>query len=446
MNQLKHLNEQRAKIQEELDGIFSLCEKEKRSRNEDEKKRYNELVAKEAELTEEIKALEAHEERRKALAKDLPPVTFDTPGKDSVGKDEAKNLRKLSIGKALTEIRNNNFTGIEKEVNQWGKKQLRDIGRETDMGFSIPADLIAWGERDYKRRFEQRDFTIGTEGADIMQTNLGALIPLLRPQPILDTLGVQFLTGLTGDFQLPRQTAAATMSWQTETGASSESTPTTDNIKLTPNRCSGYVDISRLSTIQSSFSIESWIRNEIATALAQEIDRVGIEGSGASNEPTGVINTAGVGSVSHGTNGGAPTWPLVLEFLSDIEVANAPLNSLAYLSTFQNKAKLMSTPKQATGVEGNFIMTNPNELAGYRFAASNQVPADGTKGTGTNLSAMVFGNWSELYIGQFGAINLMTDPYTQMVNSLIRFYIEVFADVKVRHAASFSVATDIVTA
>lgn len=445
MNRLKHLREERAKIQEQLDAIFALCEKEKRSRNEEEKKTFAELEAKESELSKEIADLEKHEERKKALAANVTPVVFDTPGKDPVGKDDAKSLRKLSLGKALMEIRNNSFTGIEKEVNTWGKKQLRDIGRETDMGFSIPADLIAWGERDYKRRFEQRDFTITTEGADIMQTDLGSLIPLLRPQPILDTLGVQFLTGLTGDFQLPRQTAAATMAWSTETAASTESTPTTDNIKLTPNRCSGFVDISRLSTIQSSFSIENWIRNEIATALAQEIDRVGIEGSGTSNEPTGVINTSGVGTVAHGTNGAAPTWPLVLEFIKDIEVANAPLNALAFLSTFQNKAKMMSTPKQSSGVEGNFILSTPGELAGYRFAASNQVPADGTKGTGADLSAMVFGNWSELYVGQFGAVNLMTDPYTQMINSLIRFYIEIFADVKVRHAASFSVATDIVT-
>jgi HK97 family phage major capsid protein len=445
MSRLKQLYEERAQVRDQIDAIFGLCEKEKRSRNEDEKKKFNELTARESELDTEIKDLEAHEERKKALATDVRPVNFDTPGKDSVGKDEGKNLRKLSITKAIRQIRDNKFDGVEKEVNDWGKKQLRAIGKEADMGFSIPAELIAWGERDYRNRFEKRDFTIGTEGPDIMQTDLGALIPLLRPQPILDRLGVQFLTGLTGDFQLPRQTAAATMSWQTETGASTESTPTMDNIKLTPKRCSGYVDISRLSTIQSSFSIEQWVRNEIQTALAQELDRVGINGSGASNEPTGVLNTAGVGTVDHGAAGGAPTWAKVLEFISDIEVANAPLSSLAYLSTFQNKAKMMSTPKQASGVEGNFIMTSPNELAGYPFHASNQVPSNLTEGAGSNLSAEIFGNWSELYIGQFGAINLMTDPYTQMVNSLIRFYIEVFADVKLRHPASFSVAVDIAT-
>lgn len=429
-----------------MQSIFDTCEKENRSRSDEEKKQWNDLKAKRDAFDVEIKDLEEQAVISKRAAANVSPVVFDTPGKEVVGKDDVKNLRKLSIGKALMEVRNNNFTGVEKEVNTWGKKQLREIGKDSEMGFSIPADLIAWGERDYQRRFEKRDFTITTEGADIMQTNLGALIPVLRPQPVLDTLGVQFLTGLTGDFQLPRQTAAATMAWATENGAATESTPTTDNIKLTPNRCAGFVDISRLSTIQSSFSIENWIRNEIATALAQEIDRVGVNGSGTAPEPRGIINTTGVGTVVHGANGAAPTWPLVLEYISDIQVANAPQNTLAYLSTFQNKSKMMSTPKQSSGVEGNFIMNNPNELAGYRFQASNQVPANLTKGTGTNLSAMVFGNWSELYVGQFGAVNLMTDPYSQMINSLVRFYIEVFADVKVRHAASFSVANDIITA
>jgi HK97 family phage major capsid protein len=444
MNQLKHLKEERAKIQEQLDAIFTLCETEKRARNEAEKKSYDDLKAKVKAFDEEIEAVEEHEARKRKIAANTSPVTFDTPGKDPVGKDESKNLRKLSITRALSKVREGNFDGVEKEVNQEGKKELRSIGKGGDMGFSIPSFLIGWGQRDIDR-FEKRDIDITTEGTDIMQTDFGALIPVLRAQPIVDRLGAQFLTGLTGDFQLPRQSAAATMAWAAETGASTETTPTFDNVKLSPKRCSGFIDISRQSIFQANFSIENWVRNEIQTAIAQELDRVAIEGSGTLNQPTGVINTSGVGAVSHGTNGGAPTWPLVLEYQTDIEVANAPLASLAYLSTFQNKAKMMSTPKQSTGVEGNFIQNLPNELAGYPFFASNQVPADGTKGTGTALSAMVFGNWAELMVGQFGAVTLMSDPYSQMINSLIRFYIEVFADIKVRHAASFSVATDIVT-
>lgn len=442
MNQLKHLREERAKIQEQLDAIFSLCEKEKRSRNENEKKQYDDLVAKEEAMNVEIADLEKHEERKKILAASSTPVTFDTPGKDYLGKEERKNVKRLSIAKAMGEIRSNNFTGVEKEINEQGKEQLRAIGKGTSEGFSIPSELVVWGQK------EKRDLTIGTEGGDIMDKQFGALIPVLRPNPLLASLGTQFLTGLGADFQLPRQSAAATMAWQTETGASTESTPTFDNITLTPKRCSGYIDIARQAMIQSSFALENWVRNELSTALAQEIDRVGINGSGSSNEPTGLLNTSSIGSVSMGASvGGAPTWAKMVEFTSTAAIANADFGSIHWLTTPQAKAKMLVTPKQSSGVEGNFILAEPgNSLLGYSLHASNLVPSTLVEGgSGSVLSAIIFGNFNELYVGQFGAINLMSDPYGQMINGIVRFYIELFADVKLRHAASFTCSLDTVT-
>ena len=44
--------------------------------------------------------------------------------------------------------------------------------------------------------------------------------------------------------------------------------------------------------------------------VASAIDTVGINGGG-SNEPTGILQTSGIGSVAIGTNGGAPTGPLL---------------------------------------------------------------------------------------------------------------------------------------
>lgn len=74
MNRLKHLNEQRALIQTDLDGIRALCEKENRSRNDAEKTKWAELVKKRDDLDEEIKIEEEENKRSVQKALNTPPA------------------------------------------------------------------------------------------------------------------------------------------------------------------------------------------------------------------------------------------------------------------------------------------------------------------------------------------------------------------------------------
>jgi HK97 family phage major capsid protein len=441
MNQLKHLKEERAKIQEQLDAIFSLCEKEKRSRTEDELKKYTELVAKEAEFTKEIEDLEKHEERKKALAANQPPVSFDAPGKEKFSDKDKKEIRNYKMGKALSALaEERKLDGLEAEVNAEAIKERTEVKGAgfNSRGLYIPSWLI---------QFEKRDVTIGTESGDIMQTTLGSLIPILAPKTVCAKLGVNFITGLTGDYQRPRVSGAPSFAWQTEQGASTETTPTFDNWKMTPKRVSAYLEWSNQAQIQASFGLEGELRKLLNQYLGIQWDSKALQGDGTSNTPTGILYTSGVGSVSFGaTDGGAPTWAKMVEFQSDIETANAPDGAIAYVSTPVAKAKLMSTPRQSSGVEGNFIMNNPNECIGYPFVSTNQMPATLTEGgSGAALSGLIFGNFNEANIGFFGGLNLIYDNITGATTGTQRLYIEQFLDVKLNHPASFSVSVDMIT-
>jgi HK97 family phage major capsid protein len=442
MNQLKHLNEQRAKVQEELDSIFAACEKEKRSRNEDELKRYAELIAQEASLTEEIKAVEANEERKKKLAASVTPVTFETPSKEKFSPSEKRDMKSYRIGNALKAIaEERKMEGLEAEVNQEAVKERNSVQGAgfNSRGLYIPSWMIG---------YEKRDVTIGTESGDIMKTDFGGLIPILAPKTVTAQLGVNFITGLTGDYQRPRVSGAPAFAWQTEQGASGETTPTFDNWKMTPKRVSAYLEWTNQAQIQASFGLEGELRKLLNQYLGIEWDSKTLQGAGTSNTPTGILYTSGVGSVSMGaTNGGAPTWAKMIEFQSDIETANAPDGAIAYVSTPVGKAKLMVTPRQASGVEGNFIMNNPKELIGYPFISTNQMPANLTEGTESGtLSGVIFGNFNEANVGFFGGVNLIYDNITGATTGTQRLYIEQFLDVKLNHPASFSVCVDMITA
>lgn len=82
-------------------------------------------------------------------------------------------------------------------------------------------------------------------------------------------------------------------------------------------------------------------------------------------------------------------------------------------------------------------------MNGYRTFVTTQISKTLTEGTSSDLSALIFGNWAELYIGQWGGIDIMVNPYTKAKESLIEYIIESYMDVNVRHAASFAISKDV---
>jgi HK97 family phage major capsid protein len=109
---------------------------------------------------------------------------------------------------------------------------------------------------------------------------------------------------------------------------------------------------------QSDPSVEQVLRNDIINTFARKIDDVAIEG-GASNAPSGIIANSSTNVVAMGTNGAAITYAKVVELMKAVEEDNAMINSSAFLTNPKVIAALRTVSKQASGVEGNFIM-DPN--------------------------------------------------------------------------------------
>ena len=105
---------------------------------------------------------------------------------------------------------------------------------------------------------------------------------------------------------------------------------------------------------------------------------------------------------------------------------------------------MRQTSRQASGVEGNFILNDTNTLLGYNVASTTLVPSDLTKGSGSNLSAAIFGNFSDLMIGMFGGLDVLVDPYTGSSTGATRVALYQDIDVAVRHAESFAAIKDII--
>jgi hypothetical protein len=57
---------------------------------------------------------------------------------------------------------------------------------------------------------------------------------------------------------------------------------------------------------------------------------------------------------------------------------------------------------------------------------------------------MIFGNWSELVIAQWGGIDLLVDPFSRSKEALIVLTIHSWYDMGVRHNKSFTICNEII--
>ena len=357
-----------------------------------------------------------------------------------------KEVRQFSFVRAIKALSNpqdrraQEEAAFEFEVSEAAAKKE---GR-TSRGLLIPVDVL----------YGKRDLTTSTASGTAKAGNLVAtdllsasFIDVLRNKMVLNTLGAQFLTGLNGNVAIPRKTSASSAYWVAENVAPTESSnaPAFDQVTMSPKTLGAYVDISRRLMLQSSLDIENLVRNDLATSIAVAMDGAAVAGSG-SNKPTGVLNTSGIGSVTLGTNGGAPTWGMVVNLVREVEIDNALTGSAAFLTNGQVKAKLSTTARQSSGVEGNFILgPDMANLYGYPIYVSQQMPSNLSKGTGSNLSAMIFGVWSDLLIGQWSGIDLLVDQYSGSNAGTVRIVAFHDCDFAVRHPESFAECNEIIT-
>ena len=83
-----------------------------------------------------------------------------------------------------------------------------------------------------------------------------------------------------------------------------------------------------------------------------------------------------------------------------------------------------------------------SQIAGRRFEFSNNVPSNLTKGSGTDLSAVIYGNFADLLIGLYGTLEILVDPYTDFAKGTTGIRALQSIDIAVRHAESFAAMQD----
>ena len=437
MNKIKALKEERGRLLGELSTLQTTIEREARSMAESETNRLAEIEARLGAIKAEVETLEK--------LQNLAAQAAGHTASRSEEKEKQDMAREYSFKRAIDLAVTGRREGVEGEFSAIGAEEFQRSG------VSVSAHSIKIPSQVFKRDMSVTGGTNGSEGGVNVQTSVGSIIDVLLPKTVLSGLGVQQLSVLVGNLDMPTASTVPSAGWNTENGSATEKSPAFSKVTFSPKRLAAYIQVSNQFFLKSSNIIDDYVRNWLLNAMAQSLETAAIKGGG-SNEPTGIIANSsvnvtyagGASSNSTNANGIAPVWADVVNLMKAVENANG--DGVAYLTNPKVKAALQTIPRQSSGVEGNFIWpAGGMDLNGYPVATSTLVPSNLSKGSSSTLSAMIFGDFSKMAIASFGGgMELTVDPYSGATAGLTNVVLNAYMDVNLLQPTAFAVCKDIV--
>jgi len=411
---MRNSNEISAELETRL-GEFESCQDAAQRKD---------LAGKVEELTAELKDAQLSEAARKAQANQR----VFTP-------KEEKEIRSFSISKFLRQsLPGETMDGIEAEMAQEGKREFQQSIKGAAEGVFLPSSLL--------RVYYYTNASEANYGQAFVEQTALTYIGKLRNATIGRRLGVRYLDGLQGNIAFV--TGGADASWVAEEAAASKEKPAYTKAVMSPKRLQVLQGVTYDLMHQSSKALDNLIMEDMVKAHAVALDAAIFAGSGSSGQPTGVLSASGVNSIAIGANGGPLTYDLLVQMETEVGIDNGLLDdTLAYVSNATVQGKLKTIP-QIAGYP--YYLMNDGKVNGYPFFMTNSIPSNGTKGTGSNLSAAIFGNWSEVLVGNWGGLQLIVDPYTAKANGVLEISAAAYHDVLVRTPQAFCKIVDITTA
>jgi HK97 family phage major capsid protein len=438
----------------EAKTIFQTAAAASRDLSAEERPKFDGLMAEADSLEARAKQVERFDVLEAELAgvggRQAPPLPHEDPANTRRGQHVYSMLKAMRQRMYAAEGKGQ-LDGLELEVhNELAKRKNPNSpvrGVLVPWSLSVDPQAARRGRKAFGLTPEARALDT-TAGVGSIPTILeSTMIDILRARMVTQQMGAKVLADMQGLFAIPRQNAAASFFWVAEGGAPTGSNQTADQVAFTPKTGGAFTDYTRRFMEQTNQDAEQFVRNDLAAIVARGVETAGLNGSGASNQPRGILQIAAIPTVAVGTNGGAPTWDVVVNLESQVAISNADMGSLGYVTDAAVRGKLKRTAKIGATFPIYLWDTQSNDtpLNSNPVGITNLLPANLTKGTGTNLHAAIYGNWADLIYAFWSGIDILVDPYTGSSSGTVRVVALQDVDLNVRHPESFAKCVDIDT-
>lgn len=306
-----------------------------------------------------------------------------------------------------------NFSDAEEEFISRGKALNASAGLATSGDIQIATESRA-------------AFTVGTDHNDVVATDIQNILDPLRAKNVLVQAGAKFLTGLRGDIQYPIL-SGANVGWLAETASAADGAGSISAVSIQPKRLSAYIDISKQFLAQDSADCEAAILRDIvnavndkleATVLGKESDDPAHFSLFYNQTPTAITNYAGLCNLE-----------------ASVENANI-FGKMSYLVSPGAKAALRGMAKSTKVTQ---LVLEGGDIDGTPVYSSTNVGKGVGSGTPFVQSGnLIYGDFTNLVIGQWGGLDLTIDTVTQAVAGKVRVIINAFFGVGVLRPQAFA--------
>lgn len=440
MSPLEKLRQQLRDKKAVLDGLTAPTNEqgEVRDLTPEESTRFDAALAECNALKGRITALEALGDAPAANGPDQRSLPPQAP---AVHTDEKR--RPYSYLRAIrSRVQGMPLDGLEGEV----AREIQVRTGKAPMGILVPTgadenirEMLRYGQP------ERRDLSSVSGSGSIFTVPRLPVIELLRARLVLAKLGADFIPNVQGNFAIPRQTGTTTGYFLAEGVPASLSNPTYDQVGFTPHVAIAATQITASFLAQTSLDADARVQDDLAATMARLVESSALNGPGTTS-PQGLLQNPNVPVLPIGASGGTPTWGTVVGLEGAVANANADTGRLGYLTSPKVRQSLKQTLKTNTGLTSFIwedVADGEGKVNSYQALTTSLIPTNLTKGSGTNLSALIYGNWSDLTIAMWEGVDMIINPFSGQLSGAITISNHFNMDCQVKHPQSFAVANDV---
>jgi HK97 family phage major capsid protein len=337
----------------------------------------------------------------------------------------------------------------DQSVVEWARR--KGIAGAGQMSFGRTVRGFLTGNREGLTDLELRALNEGTDSAGgfTVPTPLAAqFIDRMRNASVVFKAGAQTVPMTSETLSIARlaqpgaqnldSPAQRTPLWKVENANIDESAITLERVQFVARTLPILFRLS-VELSEDSNNIDAIIEREMSAAMALEVDRVALLGSGTAPEPRGIKNQSGITTIAFGA---APAnYSFLLTAIGDVWAANHTPNYRVYNAKLATAlAKLVYLPYSSA--PAGLPLIAPREVDEVPLIMSNQIPMDGTSPNGT--SAFV-GDFTQLMIGMRTGFRMEVSREAhgafRALQIVVRAYLR--ADVQVAHPEAFVVTTGV---
>jgi HK97 family phage major capsid protein len=242
---------------------------------------------------------------------------------------------------------------------------------------------------------------VSADGGILVPTaQVGQIVDLLRVQSTFLAAGPTRVQLVNGQFVLGRAASGTSASYVAEGAAKPVSTPQFDSVSMRAKKLAGIVLLTKEAQMWTIGGIEQYIRDDLQRSMAVIMDLNAYLGTGAGASPTGILNKAGVTTVTQTFV--APTAPTAAELDSmatKMILAMTSNNLYAndrwrWIMSYRTAMKLAAM----RDANGNLYYPGMQGVAngqaglsfwGFPVIVSSQIPTNGGAGTDETQIALV---------------------------------------------------------